>query len=254
MANFVWYDITSNDAAATQAFYCGVMGWTAADAGLKDRSYTIFSQGAMPVAGLAQITPAMDATGAIERWRGHIGVDNVDAYSARVEAAGGTIQRMPQDIPDVGRFAVIADPHGAMCILFSSVNTEQRPHTAAPGAPGHIGWHELHAGDRESAFAFYSGLFGWTDGGTHDMGPMGIYQMFATREVPVGGMMTKTPDMQAATWLYYFNVERVDAAVERVKRHGGTILLEPHEVPGGSWITQCLDSQGAMFALVGAER
>ena len=31
-----------------------------------------------------------------------------------------------------------------------------------PGTPGHVGWHELHAGDGESAFAFYSGLFGWT--------------------------------------------------------------------------------------------
>ena len=42
-----------------------------------------------------------------------------------------------------------------------------------PPKPGHFGWRELHAGDRETAFAFYSGLFGWTKADTFDMGPMG---------------------------------------------------------------------------------
>ena len=32
---------------------------------------------------------------------------------------------------------------------------------------------------------------------------------------------------------------------------GGKIINGPMEVPGGSWIVQCKDPQGAMFALVG---
>src|SRR5437762_7475495 len=32
---------------------------------------------------------------------------------------------------------------------------------------------------------------------------------------------------------------------------GGQVLNGPHQVPGGSWIIQCFDPQGAMFALVG---
>jgi predicted enzyme related to lactoylglutathione lyase len=42
--------------------------------------------------------------------------------------------------------------------------------------------------------------------------------------------------------------------VERVKAHGGQVVMGPHEVPGGSWIVQGLDPQGAGFALVSPAR
>jgi hypothetical protein len=47
------------------------------------------------------------------------------------------------------------------------------------------------------------------------------------------------------------NVKSIDAATESVKGNGGQIINGPMEVPGGSWIVQCKDPQGAMFALVG---
>src|SRR5205085_9119861 len=100
-------------------------------------------------------------------------------------------------------------------------------------------------------FAFYSKLFGWTKADAIDMGPMGTYQLFSTGNGPVGGMMTKTPQTPAPFWLYYFNVSGIDAARERVKTAGGKVINGPMEVPGGSWILQGLDPQGAMFALVG---
>ena len=62
------------------------------------------------------------------------------------------------------------------------------------------------------------------------------------------------PDTPAAFWLYYFNVDAVDAAIARVTDGGGQIIMGPHQVPGGSWIVQCFDPQGAMFALVGSKR
>jgi predicted enzyme related to lactoylglutathione lyase len=82
------------------------------------------------------------------------------------------------------------------------------------------------------------------------MGPMGIYQLFAIDGVPSGGMMTKCADVPAPRWQYYFNVDDIDAAEARVKQRGGQILNGPMEVPGGSWIVQCTDPQGAVFALL----
>jgi len=79
--------------------------------------------------------------------------------------------------------------------------------------------------------------------------------MFATGgEMPVGGMMTKMPETLAPMWLYYFTVEALDAAMERAKSAGGKLLMGPHEVPGGQWIAQYFDPQGAMFALVSYKR
>jgi predicted enzyme related to lactoylglutathione lyase len=205
------------------------------------------------VAGLMRIPEAARAAGARPAWTGYIGVDDVDAYAARVKAAGGTIHHPCEDIPGVGRFAVVGDPQGAVFILFKG-STDEPPAPLAPDAPGRVSWHELHAGDLDSAFAFYAGLFGWTKAEAVDMGPMGVYQTFATGGAPVGGMMTRTPQTPMPFWLYYFNVEAVDAAIARVNAGGGRVVNGPHQVPGGSWIAQCFDPQGAMFAIVGTKR
>jgi predicted enzyme related to lactoylglutathione lyase len=66
--------------------------------------------------------------------------------------------------------------------------------------------------------------------------------------------MDKPAEMPAGAWQYYFNVDAIDAAAERVTANGGQVLMGPHEVPGGSWIIQGQDPQGAMFALVAPRR
>jgi len=57
-----------------------------------------------------------------------------------------------------------------------------------------------------------------------------------------------------SAWLFYFNVDGIDAAVERVKAGGGELLMGPMEVPGGSWVLQGTDPQGATFALIATRR
>lgn len=251
--NFIWYELMTTDTKAAEAFYRGVVGWRAQDAGMKDMAYTILSADEAPIGGLLALPPEARDAGARPGWIGYVAVDDVDAYAARLTQAGGTVHRAPDDIPGVGRFAVVADPQGALFVLFKG-SADQQPPQAAPDAPGHTGWHELHAGDRESAFAFYSSLFGWTKAEAIDMGPMGIYQIFATGSTPIGGMMTKTDAVPNPFWLYYFNVDDINGAAARVKDKKGQILNGPQQVPGGNWIVQCTDPQGAMFALVGPQR
>lgn len=86
------------------------------------------------------------------------------------------------------------------------------------------------------------------------MGPMGVYQIFASGDTAVGGMMTKTPETPMPHWLYYINVDAIDAAIARVSEAGGTSINGSMEVPGGMWIVQCLDPQGALFALLASKR
>jgi hypothetical protein len=56
--------------------------------------------------------------------------------------------------------------------------------------------------------------------------------------------------MPRPAWLFYFVVDAIAPAIERITRAGGTILTGPHEVPGGAFIVNAQDPQGAMFALV----
>jgi uncharacterized protein len=241
---FVWYELLTTNMTAAETFYRGVIGWSAKDAGMPGMSYTLFSMGEAGVAGLMTLPDAALKPA----WIGYVAVDDVDASVALAKREGGAIHRAPDDIPGVGRFAVIADPQGAVLALFKWSGQENPP-AATPGTRGHGGWHELHATDWQTAFDYYQNLFGWTKADTVDMGPMGIYQLFANGGESIGGMMTKPETMLAPFWLYYFNVENINAAAARVRSGGGQVVREPQQVPGGSWIVQCLDPQGALFAL-----
>jgi hypothetical protein len=66
--------------------------------------------------------------------------------------------------------------------------------------------------------------------------------------------MTKPPEMPRPNWLFYFVVDAIDPAAERIAARGGTILAGPMPVPDGSFIVQAQDPQGAMFALVSKQR
>ena len=125
----------TSDIKAAESFYRSVIGWDAKDSGMTDRSYTIFSLGPRMVCGLMPVPEEARAKGVRPHWSGYIAVDDVDAYAERVKAAGGAVHRAPEDIPGVGRFAVAADPHGAVFILFKG-SSDQEPVPAAPGTPG----------------------------------------------------------------------------------------------------------------------
>ncbi|MEJ8571096.1 VOC family protein [Microbaculum marinum] len=257
MANkFVWYELMTSDPAAAKSFYGDVVGWTAKDmehAGIPGIDYTVLSANGEMVAGLMEMPDAPKEAGAGPFWVGYVGVDDVDAMAQKVAAAGGAIHRAPEDIPDIGRFAVVADPHGAVFCLLTMSGSEGGGSGAgiSPMTAGHVGWRELMAGDLGTEFAFYSGLFGWEKGQAIDMGAMGTYQLFDVDGLSIGGMMTKPAELAAPPhWGYYFTVPKIEAAVDLVKSGGGAVLNGPMEVPGGAWIINCTDPQGAYFSLV----
>lgn len=252
--NFVWYDLMTSDLAAGRAFYDAVIGWTSRDSGMPGpQPYWLFSAGLTPVAGAMQLTEQMCAEGARPGWMGHVQVEDVEAKAEQAVALGGRIHVPETPIPGVGWFAIIADPHGAVVSLFKPHPAYPQAPMMDPQAPGHAGWRELLASDWPKAFEFYAAMFGWTKDEAVDLGPMGTYQLFAAPGGPaIGGMFNRPPDVPVSFWLYYFTVESCAAALERVKTGGGKVLMGPMQVPGGSWIAQCMDPQGAMFAVTSA--
>ena len=101
------------------------------------------------------------------------------------------------------------------------------------------------------ALTFYQQLFGWQPSEAMGMGEMGKYQVFNRGDRMLGGMMNKPPAMAQVPpyWAIYFRVAEINAAAERVKANGGKILNGPMEVPGGDWILNAMDPQGASFSL-----
>ncbi len=250
--SFVWYELMTSDTNAAEGFYRAVIGWDAQTWGEPGTSYTLMSAGDATVAGLMPLPDEVCQAGGRPGWLGYIGVEDVNAATDRVRQAGGAIHRAPADIPGVGRFSVVADPQGAVFMLFTPQGGNRPP--TSPMTLGHVGWHELYAADWPNAFDFYAGQFGWTKADAVDMGPMGTYQLFAAGGEPIGGMMNKPDGIRSPVWRFYFTVAEADAAAARVTQHGGEVLMGPQQVPGGGWIVQCKDPQGAMFALVAPSR
>ena len=172
----------------------------------------------------------------------------MDAAVDRIKQLGGAVHVPPTDVADISRFSVVADPQMATLALVKGLKSGQAQ-SAELGAPGRVGWHELLAADWEKAFAFYGELFGWQKADSQ-LGAMGTYQQFSAGGETIGGMFTKPPTLPLPFWLYYFNIDDIEAAAKRVEAGGGQILYGPTEVPGGAWIVHCTDPQGAMFALL----
>jgi uncharacterized protein len=253
-SKFFWYELLAADDAAAAKFYGDVVGWDARDSGMTDKTgvkYTLlFVNETNAAGGLMKLPEDAKAMGARPSWVGYVLSENVDADADRVKQLGGKVLRPPGDIPGVGRFAVVADPQGAAFCVMKPFTEGPPPAYPAPDTPGLIGWRELHTTDWKAGSDFYGKLFGWTKGEGMDMGPMGTYQIFNIDGEMAGGMMNN-PNAPHPSWLYYFNVAGIDAAQQRVEKGGGKVLMGPQEVPGGSFILQCLDPQNVAFALVG---
>jgi uncharacterized protein len=253
--HFGWYELMTTDTAAAGKFYSSVVGWTTKDVGVPGMPYTTFNIGEVGLAGMLTLPAEAAAMGTPPMWIGYISVDDADAYAAKITSAGGKVLKPATDVPGMLRFVVVADPQGAAFVVFNSFPGMTPPaNPPKPPDPGTIGWHELLAVDLEPAWSFYSEIFGWTLVNDMDMGQMGIYRIFsdgdATKTMGAGGMMTKPSALPVPVWGFYFDVDSIQAAIDRVKAGGGTIVNGPHQVPGGSWIVQGVDPQGANFALV----
>jgi predicted enzyme related to lactoylglutathione lyase len=258
LGRFVWYDLMTSDLPAATAFYKQVAGWGTQDFDMGPAgSYQMWTANGVPIGGAVTLTPEMAPPGTPPHWMAYVSVPSVDETAKQAAALGGTVVKQPEDIPTVGRFAVILDPQGAAIAIYTSL--QGGPEGEYAPKVGEFSWHELITTDHNAAFGFYSKLFGWSTISEFDMGPMGKYLMYGHADAPpaangqppsYGGMMTKTPDMpMPPSWVYYIRVDSADEAAEKAKSLGAQIVVPPMEVPGGDRIAQLIDPQGALVAV-----
>ena len=242
-----WNELMTTDTKAAKAFYKGVVGW-GTQGWEQDSSYVMWTTGKTPIGGLMTLPDQAKQMGAPPSWLMYVAVPDVDESVRQAVGLNARAHVEPQDIPNMGRFAVLADPQGATFGVFSA-NGEIPGHDKEPKL-GEFSWHELAARDARAAWGFYEQLFGWEKMDAMDMGELGTYQTFGRAGVMLGGMYDKPADMpMPPNWLCYALVPNADKAAKVVERLGGKILNGPMDIPGGGRIAQCLDPQGAAFAV-----
>ncbi len=248
--HFIWYELMTSDVEGAQKFYSDVVGYSIIPSVNPDFDYRMWALRDIVLGGLMKIPEPAAAAGMPPAWFAYIEVANVDDAVASILAAGGQMRMRPTTIRNIGRLALMTDPQGAA--FYVMVPDHGGVVTSIGQKLGQCGWNELHTTDSAAALDFYATQFGWVNSTTLDMGAMGAYRMFHTGSgADVGGMMTSA--VPQAGWLFYLNVEDINAAIGRVTAAGGAVLHGPRAVPGGQWVVVGADPQGAMFALVASK-
>ena len=236
VGTFIWHENQSTDVEKAKSFYTELLGWQT-EAWSGEMDYTLIKVGDNGHGGF------MAAQGETpSHWLGHVLVEDTDETARRAEAAGGRVLFGPENIPEVGRFALIADPQGAIVSAFA-------PQGEGDLNEGVFVWDELHTSDPGAARSFYGEVFGWT-ARDEDMGGM-TYTIFQNRGgTDVGGCMQLMEGMQAPPhWLVYIGTDDVDATTARAKELGATVHVEPADIPNIGRFSVLQDPTGAAFGL-----
>ena len=192
--------------------------------------------GVMPLADEAK------QMGTPPNWMGYVTVDDVDRAVAKATQLGGRVYVPGTVIPSVGRFAVVADPAGAVIAPFQSSNPSGEPNRA-------VAWCELSSTDPDASFRWLEAMFGWKKADSMEMPGGGVYQMIKGDGDAFAGLSKAPPGMPMSAWAYYFACTDCRATFAQAREMGCRELYAPMQVPGGGWAALLVDPQGAAFGL-----
>lgn len=250
LGRMLWYELMTSDLSAAERYYSAVVGWTITPFDGAGTPYSMWTrEGQIPIGGAMALPDELTAGGVPPHWMMYVGVPKLEDAAAQITRLGGGALSPVITVPTVGRMQTMRDPQGAPFSIYEPVSAPQSPEAAAE--VGDVSWIELMTSDSAAAMTFYGDVFGWRATESMDMGPMGLYRMFGRHLGSMGGMMDKPAAMANVppNWMVYFRVPDIQAATARATSNGGKVLNGPMEVPGGDWIVQCMDPQGAAFAM-----
>jgi predicted enzyme related to lactoylglutathione lyase len=240
IGRFVWHECNTTDIEKSKSFYTDLFGWELEVFKPGEIDYPMISVGGATHGGFGALEPG---SGTPAHWLGVVWVESVDATVEKAKASGGNVLREAMDMPEVGRFAVIADPAGAAVSIY-------QPEGEGPVSEGVFVWDELVTSDVEAAKAFYTKVLGWTTADM-DMGEAGVYTLLRSGEADRAGILKKPAGMESApdAWLTYVGVDDVDGTAKRAAELGGQVFQPPFDVEGVGRLAVLADPVGAVFGI-----
>jgi uncharacterized protein len=121
---FSWNELMTADPAGAKEFYGKLFGWELNDRPMEGMTYTVISAGGEEVGGITKTPPKV--AGMPSCWGTYVTVKDVDATSRLAIELGGKVLVEPMTIPDVGRFALVQDPQGAVLSVISYGSTSNK--------------------------------------------------------------------------------------------------------------------------------
>jgi predicted enzyme related to lactoylglutathione lyase len=242
-----WADLWTSDVDASRRFYAEVFGWEAEEPSPEFGGYFMFTRAGIPVAGA--MGDMGDDMRANNTWKIYLATDDVAKTVDAAEAEHAQIIGPAIAVADLGVQAVLVDPTGAQVGAWQPGTFPGFTVLNEHGAPS---WFELQTREHDAAVAFYRSVFHWD---TNAVGDSDAFR-YTTLSDPSGdgdlaGIMDATsylPDGIPGSWSTYWEVDDADLTIERVKAHGGSVVIEAVDTPYGRLAT-VTDPAGAEFKL-----
>lgn len=249
---FVWHDLNTKQLDGSKQFYGEIFNWKfeSSDNG----PYLHIKAGTHMIGGVRQMDAKEQQP---TSWLAYVAVDDVAATVGKITESGGKVHMPTTSIPNVGTFAVTADPSGAVFAPWKSARGGEDEERTEMPAPFTFVWDELVSTDPKAAGAFYSKVFGWSPR-TMDMGGGETYTLFDRPGVKnfkgdqqsAGGMMKSPPGVPYSFWLPYIGVDNADKITERATRLGANVTVGPMDIPNVGRFACWMDPQGAAIAIL----
>ena len=242
--DFSWVDLCTEEPDKAKEFYSELFGLTFRDEyDGSEAVYTLGLKGEKPVLGLLEKPQQMCEMGIPNVWETYITVSDADEALAKVGPAGGTpMGPVIKPAGAAGRMLVVADPTGAVVILWEALGQDGAELKSEHGT---LCWNQLLSSDVDKALAFYSEVLGWTTVPLDMEGSTGIMlngEMIASAgPLPAEGIPSH--------WAVYFAVDDCDATAAQCQELGGQVTVPPMDTPPGR-MAQLMDDTGAMFWVI----
>ena len=243
----IFAQLVTPDAAGERHFYSSLFGWTFQDVQVGP---TDLSEAFVNGRRVAEIIGQPKTAGEHGQpgWLTFISTPNVDAASSAAVQHGGKLLFGPNDIPNLGRQAVLADPQGAVFALLTSARGDP-PDTLA--RQGDWIWSSLITGDPEAAAGFYQPLFNadvFDLPGDHDAQHL-ILASDDFARASINPLPPSQPDAPPY-WLNFVRVPDTAAAADKVTALGGHVLVPPQIDRHGGRIAVVADPGGTPLGLM----
>jgi predicted enzyme related to lactoylglutathione lyase len=110
---FCWNELATRDTKAAESFYSAVFGWGASTNAFGEMTYTEWKVGDRSIGGMMPMGADFPAE-VPPNWLVYFAVTDCDAAVAKAQELGGGVAAPAMEIENVGRFAVLTDPNGAV--------------------------------------------------------------------------------------------------------------------------------------------
>jgi len=216
---FVFADLSTYNLEKAKSFYTHVFDWSYHT---EDNQYFVAFAEKHEATGLYKTPEKFQKMKMPSFWMSYIQVSDRDKTVTKAKEFGGIVE-LTQDVPGLGKVALIRDPSGAGFTVYEGNKLNSRTKSTS----NTMVWNELFVEDVSLVIDFYKALFGWD---IKEESP-GQYSVFnKNKKIAAIQELDESLRSKYQYWGVFFACPDRQMAKKHILAKGGQVLFEENNV------------------------